>query len=138
MAQLIDGAGARRVAAEQERPASRSAHPCPWVILLHGELLQAVGYPLRLAAHSDLDEGFDEVGSDRERARIVDTLPLRMCPYGGETRHRFCRLPGRERGEAACTHGLEPVPTQSDRIRRGDRVCGPPLRLIGEPSPGRQ
>src|SRR5262249_20907462 len=63
-----------------------------------------------------LGQDFDEISCHGERARILDALALGVFPDGFEARDRLLRPALEQRGEAARTERLEPIPAQRARF----------------------
>ena len=96
------------------------------MLLLLGELAQALGHRERLVELAELDERLHEVGRDRERRRA------RPRPRGARAPRRRRRLSAAPRrvvreqgGDSACPQRLEPVPADAGRLGGGERLAPP-------------
>ena len=99
-----------------------------------GEPGQAVRHRGGLGQLAELDERLDEVGRDRERARIVDPLVDRVPPDAAEAGSRALGVAGVERGQSLRPEPVEDVPALPERLAAGNHLVRQLPRLHGQPA----
>ena len=88
------------------------------MLLLLGRARAAARSTARASSQlAELDQRLDELRRDREDARLVDALALRVLPDRAEALGRRAPARAQQRGDPARPQGLEPVPARAGRLR---------------------
>jgi hypothetical protein len=119
-----------------QRLAPRGSRHGPWMLLPVAELAQPCGNGSRLVRVAELDARLDEIGLDRECARLVDALASRVLPDGAQPLPRLRRLARDERGDAERAQRLEDLASGTRAPRPPRAPAGPshaPRRRARDP-----